>query len=104
LRWRCVVEGRPSAFPAVGAERELRHDQHRSTAFNDGTVHAVVLIWEDAKVADLGGDVVDVCRAIRVGDADEHEQACADPSGHPPVRRDLGGSNTLDDSAHPVRT
>ena len=51
------IKRRTPAFPAVAAQRELRHHQQRAAGVGHRTVHLLLRILKDAKIPHLSGDV-----------------------------------------------
>jgi len=57
---RRIVERRTTPFPAIGGERELRDDEHRSGHVLHGSIHVLRLVFEDAQLANFSGHVFHV--------------------------------------------
>ena len=84
IRRRGLVERGAPALPAVARERELGDDEHRPANVADRQIQMTGCsgrILEDAKLANLGGDVVHVGWSIAAFHTDEHQQAAIDLPG-----------------------
>ena len=88
------------ALPAIAAQRELRHHQHRSPAFDDGAIHAAVFVGENAQLAKLAGDIRDIRRTIVSRDAGKDQEAGTDAAGDAALHGDCGARDALNHGAH----
>src|SRR3989442_15740692 len=78
--WRCRRrEVGTATVTRVAVERELRDDEYRAADVGDRPSHLPSLVIEDAEPGDLRRETLAVLCAIVGSNAQEHDEAAADP-------------------------
>ena len=75
---RGIGEGRTVAFDAVGVERELRYDEQLAADLENGSIHFILMIFEDSQVLDLFSEIVGIAVAIMLADTQQDAKAATD--------------------------
>lgn len=89
-----------ASFSGVAVECELGDDEESSLNVEEGEVHLVVLVGEDAQVDGFFEDVLQIGGGIALPYSEQDEESCSDLADGLVVDHDRGMGDALKDGAH----
>jgi len=100
LRGHGVDETGSVALAGLGAEGEVRDEEHAAADLRDGEVHLAVGVGEDPEADEPVGGPAEVGLGIVAVDAREDQQAARDGAGLSACDDDRRVRDPLDDALH----